>query len=175
MIEMPAALAFASESLIALAFGTETARPSTFWETAASMSCASFCGSLFDGLQMSFTPSSFAACWAPFLTTDQNDPSSLWVTIANFRLLPWVRSTFAGLLLVDDPVLLLALELVLSLAPPHPTTNAVRASTTSSPRLPSSLFMVLEPLLRRDPEWSGTRCSFQHRVPARDHPAAPAR
>jgi hypothetical protein len=49
-------------------------------------------------------------------------------------------------LLVDDP--LLALELLLSLEPPQPTANAVKASTTSSPRLPSSLlFMVLKPLL----------------------------
>src|SRR3954453_12867915 len=125
------------------------------------MSCACFWGSLFDGLQMSWTPSSLAACWAPFLTTDQNDPSSLWVTIANFRLLPWVRSTFAGLLLllVDDPLPELALELVLLLAPPpQPAANALRASTTSSPRLPRSLFMVLKPLLLREPEWSGTRC-----------------
>src|SRR3954467_11406159 len=93
MIGMPAALALASEPLIASALGTDTARPSTFCDTAASMSCASFWGSLFDGLQMSLTPSSLAACWAPFLTTDQNDPSSLWVTIANVRLLPCVRLT----------------------------------------------------------------------------------
>src|SRR3954467_12429622 len=93
MIGMPAAFALASELLIASAFGTETARPSTFCDTAASISCASFCGSLFDGLQISLTPSSLAACWAPFLTTDQNEPSSLWVTIAKVRPLPWVRLT----------------------------------------------------------------------------------
>src|SRR3954447_6975225 len=156
-IGMPAALAFASESLIALALGTDTASPSTFCEIAAEISCACFWGSLFDGLQMSWTPSSLAACWAPFLTTDQNEPSSLWVTIANFRLLPWVRSTFAGLLLVDDP-LAVELELLLS-DPPQPTANAAKASTTSSPRLLSSLlFMVLKPLLFREPVWSGTRC-----------------
>src|SRR5436190_8136244 len=112
---------------------------------AAEISCACFCGSLFDGLQMSWTPSSFAACCAPFLTTDQNEPSSLWVTMANFRLLPWVRLTFAGLLLVDEPLPEVELELLLD--PPHPTTNAVRASTTSTPRLPSSRFIVVKPLL----------------------------
>src|SRR4051812_40230877 len=123
---------------------------------------------------MSLTPSAFAAACAPFFTTDQNDPSSLWVTIANFRLLPWVRSTFAGLLLVDDPPLELELVLLLD-PPPQPAANALRASTTSSPRLPSSLFMVLKPLLLREPDWSGTRCFSQHRAPARHHPAAPAR
>src|SRR3954468_17105135 len=94
MIGMPAALALAREPLIASALGTETARPSTFWETAASISCASFCGSLLDGLQMSLTPSSLAACWAPFLTTDQNEPSSECVTIANVRPEPCVSCTF---------------------------------------------------------------------------------
>src|SRR4051812_6384937 len=124
---------------------------------------------------MSLTPSAFAACCAPFFTTDQNDPSSLWVTIANFRLLPWVKSTFAGLLLVDDP-LLLAVELELLSDPPPPAANAAKASTTSSPRLLSSLlFMVLKPLLLQEPVWSGTRCFSQHRAPARHHPAAPAR
>src|SRR5690242_7616236 len=100
MIGMPADFACASAPLMASAFGTETARPSTFCETAAEISCASFCGSLFDGLQISLTPSSLAACSAPFLTTDQNEPSSLWVTIANVRLLPWVRSTDCLLLLL---------------------------------------------------------------------------
>ena len=88
MIGMPAAFALASEPLIASAFGTDTARPSTFWDTAASISCASFCGSLFEGLQMSLTPSSLAACSAPFFTTDQNEPSSLCVTIANVSSRP---------------------------------------------------------------------------------------
>src|SRR6476659_8939046 len=112
MIGMPALFALASESLIASAFGTDTARPSTFWETAASISCASFCGSLLDGLQMSLTPSSLAACSAPFLTTDQNEPSSLCVTIANVRSLPWVRLTAWVPPLEDD--------LLLLLLPPHP-------------------------------------------------------
>src|SRR4051794_29161617 len=94
MIGMPAALAFFSEPRIASAFGTDTARPSTFWETAASISCASFCGSLLDGLQMSLTPSAWAAAWAPFLTTDQNEPSSLCVTIANVSPEPCVSCTF---------------------------------------------------------------------------------
>ena len=56
MIGIPAAVALASAPLIASALGTETAMPSTFCETAASISCASFCGSLFDGLQISLTP-----------------------------------------------------------------------------------------------------------------------
>src|SRR5919197_4233288 len=93
MIGMPALFALASEPLIASAFGTDTARPSTFWETAASISWASFWGSLLDGLQISLTPSSLAACWAPFLTTDQNEPSSLCVTIAIVRPLPCVWLT----------------------------------------------------------------------------------
>src|SRR3954463_7713719 len=82
MIGMPAALALASEPLSASAFGTLTARPSTFWETAAWISCASFCGSLLAGLQMSLTPSALAAASAPFLTTDQNEPSWGWVPMA---------------------------------------------------------------------------------------------
>src|SRR6478736_10156337 len=118
MIGMPALFALASEPLNASAFGTDTARPSTFWETAASMSCASFCGSLFDGLQISLTPSSLAACWAPFLTTDQNEPSSLWVTIAMVMPLPCVRAT-----------LLLPLLLLLLLELPQPT--AIRARATA--------------------------------------------
>src|SRR3954449_5773564 len=113
MIGMPADFASASAPLIASAFGTDTASPSTFWETAAEISCASFCGSLLEGLQMSLTPESLAACSAPFLTTDQNEPSSLWVTIAIVRLPPWVRLTdcessltglpFASLLLLPHP------------------------------------------------------------------------
>src|SRR3954453_13262104 len=114
---MPAALAFFSEPLIASAFGTDTASPSTFCDTAASISCASFCGSLFDGLQISLTPSSSAACWAPFLTTDQNEPSSLWVTIANVRPLPWVRLTSEDDFLSDLTGLPLA-----SFLPPQPAT-----------------------------------------------------
>src|SRR4051795_6978447 len=109
MIGIPADLALASEPWIALAFGTDTASPSTFCETAASISCACFCGSLFDGLQMSLTPSSLAACSAPFLTTDQNEPSSEWVTIAIVIPLPWVSSTF--LPSEDALLLLLLLEL----------------------------------------------------------------
>src|SRR3954470_10462235 len=122
MIGMPAALAFASESLIALALGTETARPSTFCETAASMSCASFCGSLFDGLQISLTPSSLAACWAPFLTTDQNEPSSLGVTIANVSRVPWVGCPPGGPPRAGggEPLLALLLVDLLLLPPPQP-------------------------------------------------------
>src|SRR3954462_11000181 len=129
MIGMPAALAFASESLIALAFGTETARPSTFCETAASMSWASFCGSLFDGLQLSFTPSSFAACCAPFLTTDQNEPSSLWVTIANVRPLPCVWLTDSDAPPLADELEEAELELLLELLPPPPQPAATSAAT----------------------------------------------
>src|SRR5207253_1453527 len=40
------------------------------------------------------TPSAWAAAWAPFLTTDQNDPSSLCVTIANVSPEPCVSWTF---------------------------------------------------------------------------------
>src|SRR3954454_7816183 len=116
MIGMPADLALASEPLIASAFGTDTARPPTFWDTAASISCASFCGSLLAGLQMSLTPSSLAACSAPFLTTDQNEPSSLWVTIANVRPEPCVSVT---LFLSFD----FEAELLLLLLDPQPATS----------------------------------------------------
>src|SRR3954452_25280199 len=128
---MPASLAFLSEPLIASAFGTETARPSTFWETAASISCASFCGSLFEGLQMSLTPSAWAAACAPFFTTDQNEPSSLWVTMAKVRPEPWVSWTFV---LPEDCDREL-LSLLLLLLEPHPATT--RASRRPSrPALP---------------------------------------
>src|SRR3954453_2376254 len=112
MIGMPAAFALASELLIASAFGTETARPSTFCETAASISCASFCGSLFDGLQISLTPSSLAACWAPFLTTDQTEPPSLCSPIANVGPLPWVWWPPCAAPPEGEPEPLLALLLV---------------------------------------------------------------
>src|SRR5436190_2819111 len=125
MIGMPADLALARESLIALAFGTETARPSTFCETAASISCACFCGSLFDGLQTSLTPSSLAAACAPFFTTDQNEPSSLWVTIANVRPLPCVRLTLPPPEVAVDFVLVVVL-LELLLDPPQPTATKAR-------------------------------------------------
>src|SRR3954466_2320077 len=127
MIGMPAALALASEPLIASALGTDTARPSTFWETAASMSCASFCGSLFEGLQMSLTPSSLAACWAPFLTTDQNDPSSLCVTMAKVMPLPWVRLPSSDP--AEDPDFDPEDELdpLLLDDPPQPATNSASA------------------------------------------------
>src|SRR5690242_8303789 len=123
MIGMPASEACLSAPLMASAFGTDTARPSTFWETAASISCASFCGSLLDGLQISLTPSAFAAACAPFLTTDQNEPSSLWVTIAIVSPLPCVRSTDLPPLpddwLPDEPLFLFP-------PPPH-------AASTSAP------------------------------------------
>jgi hypothetical protein len=111
---------------MASAFGTETARPSTFWETAASMSCASFCGSLFAGLQMSLTPSALAAASAPFLTTDQNEPSSLWVTMANVSPEPWVSVT-PSLPPDFEPELSLPLLLLLE---PQPATS--RASTRAT-------------------------------------------
>src|SRR4051812_5590921 len=133
MIGMPAALAFASESLMALALGTDTASPSTFCDTAASMSCASFCGSLFEGLQMSLTPSSLAACWAPFLTTDQNEPSSLCVTIANVSPLPWVWLTVCDPPPAEDDDEPDALELLVDLPPPPQpaATSAVTARTAA--------------------------------------------
>src|SRR3954452_7321879 len=134
---MPASLAFLSEPLIASAFGTETARPSTFWETAASISCASFCGSLFEGLQMSLTPSAWAAACAPFFTTDQNEPSSLWVTMAKVRPEPWVSWTFD--LPPEDfdaefPLLLLLLD------PQPATTRASRRASRPAP--PDSRLIV---------------------------------
>src|SRR5919206_189359 len=71
----------------------------------------------------SLTPSSCAARWAPFLTTDQNEPSSLCVTIANVRPLPCVWLTD------DDPPPDAAVEPpallddVLLLPPPHAATT----------------------------------------------------
>src|SRR3954468_6430266 len=126
MMGIPASRAFCTESRIASTFGTEMARPSTFCETAASISCASFWGSLLAGLQMSLTPSSLAACSAPFLTTDQNEPSSLWVTIANVRSLPWGRATSSAFFEdeLDD------LDELLSLDDPQPATS--RATTATS-------------------------------------------
>ncbi len=123
MIGMPASLALASEPLMASAFGTETARPSTFCEIAASISCASFSGSLLDGLQTSLTPSSFAACSAPFLTTDQNEPSSECVTMAIVRSVPCVSWTssppLSCLVAVSSPEL------------PHAANTSARARIVS--------------------------------------------
>ena len=175
MIGMPAALALASEPLIASALGTETARPSTFCETAASISCACFCGSLFDGLQMSLTPSSLAACSAPFLTTDQNEPSSLCVTIANVRPDPWVRLTSCE---PDAAVLLPVVGLPLSsllLLPPHPAaTSAASASTTTS-SLPTSRFIGGTPSLSSEPvlDRYSMLCDIERRTRVR--PGAPSR
>src|SRR5438552_1514915 len=113
---------------------------------------------------------SFAACWAPFLTTDQNEPSSLWVTIAMVMLLPCVSATLPLLVEALPP---LELDVVLLLPdPPQPAANSARA--TSSPRLPSSRLIVVQPL-SREPVWSGTRCSLRHRELVRHRPAAPAR
>src|SRR3954465_3767535 len=129
MIGMPADLALARESLIALAFGTETARPSTFCETAASISCACFCGSLFDGLQMSLTPSALAAASAPFLTTDQNEPSSEWVTMATV-----MSTSAAGALPELVPLVVVAEPPELVDAPPHAAANTASAARTSTAR-----------------------------------------
>src|SRR3954454_8134126 len=164
---MPAALALASEPLIASALGTETARPSTFCEIAASISWACFCGSLLDGDQMSLTPSSLAACWAPFLTTDQNDPSSLWVTIAIVSPLPCVRSTPCDVLVVAAPAApALLLDVVLSsLLPPHPAATTAPSAITTSINLPMRRLMSQTPSLCSEPGWTGTRCSCGHRAP----------
>src|SRR4051794_8839613 len=131
MIGMPADLAAASALLTASGLGTETASPSTFWETAAWISCASFCGSLFDGLQISLTPSACAAASAPFLTTDQNEPSSEWVTIAMVMSPSWdafelelLLGVFElGFVLVSAPVSVL-------LEPPQAATNTASAKAT---------------------------------------------
>src|SRR4051812_3929202 len=168
MIGMPAAFALPSEPLIASAFGTETASPSTFCDTAASISCASFCGSLLEGLQISFTPSALAAAWAPFFTTDQNEPSSLCVTIANVRPDPWVRSTLSQV--VDAGLApsssagpapgvgrlwggvvgggLPHAFVFLWPPPPHPTAKIASANASSSPRPLSRRLIVLQPLSR---------------------------
>src|SRR4051794_24398363 len=165
-IGIPADLALASESLIASAFGTETASPSTFWETAASISCACYCGSLLDGLQISLTPSSLAACSAPFLTTDQNDPSSLCVTMAIVRPLPCVRLTSSE---PPDGVDVLP-ELLSLLLPPHAATSSAAKAIRTASR-----FMKGTPSLSKEPRWTGTRCCARHRVPDRRPPGAPSR
>ena len=109
---------------MASAFGTETARPSTFCEMAASISCASFSGSLLDGLQTSLTPSSLAACSAPFLTTDQNEPSSECVTMAIVRSLPCVSWT-------SSPPLSSVFVAVSSPELPHAANTSARARIVS--------------------------------------------
>src|SRR3954451_5850124 len=176
MIGMPASLALASEPLMASAFGTDTARPSTFWETAASMSCASFCGSLFEGLQMSLTPSSLAACWAPFLTTDQNEPSSLCVTIANVSPLPWVWLTVCDPPPAEDDDEPDALELLVDLPPPPQpaATSAVTARTAAISPV-KCRFIGGTPSLSSEPVWTGSRCSFAHRGQDQRRPRAPTR
>src|SRR3954462_14355659 len=135
MIGMPASFALASEPLIASAFGTDTASPSTFWETAARISCASFCGSLLDGLQNRLTPSACAAAAAPFLTTDHNEPSSECVTIAivmspacdAFELELELDDVFElGLVLVSASVLLFE--------PPQAATNTASAKMANRAR-----------------------------------------
>src|SRR4051794_7063214 len=133
MIGMPADFASASAPLIASAFGTETASPSTFWETAAWISCASFCGSLLDGLQISLTPSACAAASAPFLTTDQNEPSSECVTIA----IVMSPSCEAFELELDDVFelgLVLVSASVLLFEPPQAAMNTASAKTTNRAR-----------------------------------------
>src|SRR3954447_7334941 len=138
MIGIPADLALASEPWIALAFGTDTASPSTFCETAASISCACFCGSLFEGLQTSLTPSSLAACSAPFLTTDQNVPSSECVTIANVRPLPCVWLTVPDADVPLEPVELPFWSLLLL---PHPAASSAATARQANSTLASSRFI----------------------------------
>src|SRR4051812_39197354 len=128
MIGMPASVACLRAPLIASALGTETASPSTFWETAAWISCASFCGSLLDGLQISLTPSDLAAASAPFLTTDQNEPSSEWVTIATVRL---GASAALDAVVVDDESFLVPSAFLTS---PQAAANTARAATINSTR-----------------------------------------
>src|SRR3954468_4171426 len=170
MIGMPAALALASESLIALAFGTETARPLTFCETAASISCACFCGSLFDGLQVSLTPSALAAASAPFLTTDQKEPSSECVTIAMVMPLPCVWLTVPD---ADEPP---EVELPFSslLLLPHPAATSAATTRPAKKTLASSRF-IETPSLSSEPVWTGTRCSCAHRGQDHRRPGAPSR
>src|SRR4051795_9177625 len=172
MIGIPADLALASEPWIALAFGTDTASPSTFCETAASISCACFCGSLFDGLQMSLTPESLAACSAPFLTTDQNEPSSECVTIAMVSPLPCVCSTVPD---ADEPLLLLELPFSSLLLLPQPAASRAATTRQANSTLASSRFIAGTPSLSSEPVWTGTRCSFAHRGKAPPRPGAPSR
>src|SRR4051794_8761854 len=65
---------------------------------------------------------SLPACRAPFLTTDQNEPASPWVTMAKVRSRPWVAVTLS---FPPPPP-----ELLLSLLEPQPaTTSAVTRAT----------------------------------------------
>src|SRR4051812_12119883 len=173
MIGIPADLALASEPWIALAFGTETASPSTFCEIAASISCACFCGSLLEGLQTSLTPASLDACSAPFLTTDQNEPSSECVTIAKVRPLPCVWLTVPDADVPLEPVELPFWSLLL--LPPQPAATSAATTRQPSSSLASSRFIAVTPSLSSEPVWTGTRCSCAHRGQDHRRPGAPSR
>src|SRR5262249_38426266 len=148
-----------------------TARPSTFWDTAASISCACFCGSLFDGLQMSLTPSSLDACSAPFLTTDQKEPSSECVTIAIVRPLPCVWLTVPDAAEPLEPLVELPFASLLLL--PQPTTSSAATARPAKSTLASSRFIGETPSLSSEPVRTGTRCSCAHRGQDHRRPGAP--
>ena len=138
-------------SLMASGFGAETARPSTPSVTAASIICACFSGSLLDSEYLSVTPMSLAACSAPFLATDQNDPPSPCVTMAIVTSFFCVRSTES--LDASPP---------LSSSPPQPantTAPTARTMNTNASRL-----MSQQPSLSAgEPASAGSRCSSAHR------------
>src|SRR4051812_39663705 len=92
---MPASVAFLTAPEIASGSGAETARPSTFSVTAASIIWACCCASLLDSLYFTVIPRSLPASSAPFLATDQNEPPSPWVITAIVMSPPCVRSTLS--------------------------------------------------------------------------------
>ena len=93
---MPASTAWRTALEIASGSGAETASPSTFSVTAASIICACCWASLLDSEYFSVTPRSLAASSAPFLATAQNDPPSPCVMTAIVRSPPCVRSTLSS-------------------------------------------------------------------------------
>ena len=128
MTGMPASTAVLTAPLIASGSGAETASPSTFSVTAASIIWACAWASLLDSVYLSVTPAALAPSSAPFLATAQNEPPSPWVTIAIVRSPPWVRST-------ESPSF--ALSPLLSSPPlfsfvPHAAPKTASTSTSAS-------------------------------------------
>ena len=155
---MPASCAFLSEPWIALAFGTDTARPSTFCETAASISCASFCGSLFDGLQVSLTPCVLGRLLGALL---DHGPERALVAVRDHR----DRQT-AALRLVDVRASSDACWSV----PGRPCRRShrsrprrARRAPTTQPAAAGAQSLHRWTPLSSEPVWTGTRCSCAHR------------
>ena len=128
--------------------------PSTFSVTAASISCACFCGSLFDSEYFSVTPICFAASSAPFLATAQNESPSPWVTIGDRDVLALgqVDVVALGRRAARPPP-------PSSPSSPHAAANAARPSTISSPSSAMRTRLIRQPSLSVEPCRSGTRCS----------------